>query len=131
MPTAPNDAEVILKLEERALTRWCQGDPSGFLEISARDVVYFDPFQERRVDGLEALTAYYDGLRGKIFAARTEIVRPLVQVLGNAGVLTFQLVSTGSGGEVHRWNCTELYRRDPQGWRIVQTHWSFTAPPAA
>jgi hypothetical protein len=43
--------------------RWCKGDPDGFLEISAPNVVYFDPFLERRIDGLDALTRYYDALR--------------------------------------------------------------------
>jgi ketosteroid isomerase-like protein len=123
-------AQEILRLEEDALARWCRGDPSGFLELSAPDVVYFDPFQPARVDGLAALTAYYDGLRGKISAARWELVRPAVQVIGGAAVLTFQFVSWGAAGEVHRWNCTEVYRRDPAGWRIVQTHWAFTAPAA-
>jgi hypothetical protein len=34
--------DPILTMERQALTRWCNGDPSGFLEISAKDVVYFD-----------------------------------------------------------------------------------------
>lgn len=119
--------QEILRLEEDALARWCRGDPSGFLELSAPDVVYFDPFLPARLDGLAALGAYYEGLRGKISAARWEVVRPLVQVVDRAAVLTFQFVSEGPTGEVHRWNCTEVYRRDPQGWRIVQTHWAFAA----
>jgi hypothetical protein len=122
--------QELLQLEEAALARWCRGDPSGFLELSAPDVVYFDPFLQARLDGLGALTAYYEGLRGKISARRFELVRPLVQVVDRAAVLTFQLVSEGPLGEVHRWNCTEVYRRDPGGWRIVQTHWAFTAPAA-
>jgi hypothetical protein len=122
--------QEILRLEEDALARWCRGDPSGFLEVSAPDVVYFDPFQPARLDGLAALTAYYEGLRGKISAARWELVRPRVQVIDRAAVLTFQFVSEGPAGEVHRWNCTEVYRRDEPGWRIVQTHWAFTAPAA-
>ena len=43
----------IIAMEEAALDRWGKGDPSGFLEISAPDVVYFDPFIEHRLDGLE------------------------------------------------------------------------------
>jgi len=35
-------------------------------------------------------------------------------------------VSYGGNENESRWNCTEVYRRDPVGWRIVQTHWSFT-----
>jgi hypothetical protein len=58
-------AELLL-LERAALKRWCKGDPSGFLELCAKDVVYFDPFLDQRLDGLPALTAYYESLRGKI-----------------------------------------------------------------
>jgi len=126
MEALQTSIDEILGLERRALERWCRGDPSGFLEISASDVAYFDPFLERRVDGLVALTAYYESLRGKIFAQRFEILVPRVQLLGDAGVLTFHFVSHGEPGEVHRWNCTEVYRRGPEGWRIVQSHWSVT-----
>jgi ketosteroid isomerase-like protein len=118
--------EQIIGLEKEALRRWCNGDPSGFLEISAPDVVYFDPFLERRLDGLEALRSYYEGLRGKVRAERFEVLNPVVQSIGGTGaVLTFNFVSSG-GGRESRWNCTEVYRRDGTGWRIVQTHWSFT-----
>lgn len=39
---------TIIDLERGALDRWGRGDPSGFLEISAPDVVYFDPFLKER-----------------------------------------------------------------------------------
>ena len=122
-----SDVEEILGLESQALRRWCNGDPSGFLEISAPDVVYFDPFLESRLDGLEALRSYYEGLRGKIRAERFELLNPLVQRLGDGGaVLTFNFVSYGSDGSEAHWNSTEVYRKDRAGWRIAQTHWSFT-----
>jgi ketosteroid isomerase-like protein len=121
--------QELLELERNALVRWLNGDPSGFLEISAPDVVYFDPYRERRVDGLEALTRIYEELRGKIFAARFEILNPRVQQVGDAAVLTFNFVSYGGNEDAYRWNCTEVYRRDPAGWRIIQTHWSYTWPP--
>jgi len=130
MEVGQTDIDEIIPLEKRALERWCRGDPSGFLEISASDVVYFDPFLDRRLDGLSALTAYYEGLRGKISASRFEVLRPRVQLVGGAAVLTFNFVSYGGSEDVHRWNCTEVYRRDPEGWRIVQTHWSFTGRAA-
>ena len=105
---------------------WGQGDPSGCLEICAPDVVYFDPFLEHRIDGLEALTRYYEGLRGKIHVDTFELLSPIVQVIGDAAILTFNYISfTDKKGE-SRWNCTEVYRRDPVGWRIIHTHWSFT-----
>jgi uncharacterized protein (TIGR02246 family) len=122
-------AADILALETAALRRWCAGDPSGFLEISAPEVTYFDPFLDKRLDGLEALAAYYAAIRGKVSAARFEIVEPQVTMLEPDGaVLAFNFVSSdGSEGRHMRWNCTEVYARKPEGWRIVQTHWSFTA----
>ena len=119
-------AAEIVALETASLERWLSGDPSGFLEISDEDVAYFDPFLERRLDGLVALKNYYEALRGKVSAARFEIVNPKTQVFADAAVLTFNFLSWGGGDEPMRWNCTEVYARRAGAWKIVQTHWSFT-----
>lgn len=125
--TLPSEiAEHIIGLECAALDRWGNGDPSGFLELCAPDVVYFDPSLEHRIDGREALAAYYDALRGKVSVDQYELLNPLVQVIGDAAVLTFNHVSYGENDDAHRWNCTEVYRRSDQGWQIIQTHWSYT-----
>lgn len=115
----------IIALECGALDRWGAGDPSGYLEISALDVTYFDPFLERRVDGHEALSSWYAPLRGTIHIDHYDLMDPKVQVCGEVAVLTFNLVSY-TGATVMRWNCTEVYRLDQAGWRIIQTHWSIT-----
>ena len=118
----------FVSLEEYALTRWCNGDPSGFIEICAADVVYFDPLIDRRIDGLVALGDHYAALRGKIRAERFEIRNPLVQRAGNLAVLTFNFVSFGGNENELRWNCTEVYRLDDDAWKMTQSHWSFTNP---
>ena len=123
----PDIAESIITMERAALDRWAAGDPSGFLEISDPEVVYFDPFQERRVDGLPALTELYNSVRGNVKIDDYELLNPKVQVVGEAAVLTFNFMGR-TGDTVGRWNCTEVYRNTPNGWRIVQTHWSFTKP---
>lgn len=118
-------SSTIISMECAALDRWGHGDPSGFLEITAPDIVYFDPYRAKRVDGLEALTALYKELWGQIQLDRYELLNPLVQIIGDAAVLTFNYVSyTGENEE--RWNCTEVYRRDGDRWQIIQTHWSYT-----
>lgn len=119
-------AEQLVELERTALSRWCHGDPSGFLEISDDEVTYFDPFLARRLDGLAALTSYYEALRGKIRAERFEILDPVVNAAGEMAVLSFNFVSFDARAKPMRWNCSEVYRRRPVGWRIVQTHWSLT-----
>ena len=120
-------AATIIAMERAALDRWGKGDPSGCLELSAPDVVYFDPFQPRRVDGIAALTALYESIRGQVQIDRYELINPKVQLAGDLAVLTFNYVSWAGEKEM-RWNCTEVYRRTTGQWRIIQTHWSFTQP---
>jgi hypothetical protein len=121
-----NASDQIIALERQALDRWGRGDPSGFLEISAPDVVYFDPFLAHRLDGRDALLEYYEGLRGKISVESYELLNPLVQECRGVAVLTFNLVCRTSIGAEMLWNSTEVYRREDAGWRIIQSHWSKT-----
>ena len=118
--------DTIIAMECAALDRWGMGDPSGFLEICAPDVVYFDPNLERRIDGRDALGKYYEAIRGKVFIERYKLLNPLVQRVGDAVVLTFNYVSYGGAEDEYRWNCTEVYGRSGEGWEIIQTHWSYT-----
>jgi hypothetical protein len=122
MDTIPNE---IIAMEKAALTRWGNGDPSGFLEISAPDVVYFNPYLAQRLDGLDALTEDYEALRGTIFFDRFELLNPLVQFVDDMAVLTFNYVSF-KGDKSDLWNCTEVYRQDQGIWKIIQSHWSYT-----
>ncbi len=120
-------AGTIIAMEEAALDRWGKGDPSGFLEISAPDIVYFDPSLDKRLDGLDALKDLYEGIRGKLHVDRYELINPKVQLCSDCAVLTFNYEGH-SGGKVYQWNCTEVYRRQNDRWEIIQTHWSFTKP---
>jgi hypothetical protein len=116
--------EQIIALERSALERWGRGDPTGYLELCAPDVLYFDPFASRRIEGLDALTTYYDGVTGRISIERDEFLDPRVQLVGSeVAVLTFTYVSFGSEGRMH-WYCTEVFRRDRGRFRLIHTHWS-------
>ena len=121
--------EKIIGIEKVALERWGRGDPEGFLEVSADDVVYFDPYVEKRVDGKTALRERYQVIWGKIRVDRFEMKDPKVQVCGDAAVLTFNHVSYVDDRQV-RWNCTEVYRKREDDWWIIQSHWSYTCHPA-
>jgi ketosteroid isomerase-like protein len=124
------DAEAILAVERAAFERWAKGDLEGFLEASDEAVTYFDPFLEKRLDGLEALRALYANYMGKVEVERWEMANPHVEVAGDMGVLTFNFVSYNKDRTV-RWNTTEVYRRRNGEWKIVHTHWALTQPRLA
>jgi ketosteroid isomerase-like protein len=120
-------------MEQGALDRWGKGDPQGYLDIMDTDFTYFDPVQEKRLDGLERLKEFLRPFVGKIRIDRYEMIGPKVQHDGNVAVLTFNLVSynkksDGSEKVAARWNSTEVYRRTDGNWRIIHSHWSYIKP---
>jgi ketosteroid isomerase-like protein len=122
-------SETIIALEKGALEKWNQGDPSGYLDLSADDVTYFDPSIEQRLDGLDKLKKYYGPIKGQIHVSKYEMLNPNVTATNDMAVLTFNLLSY-KDENVSKWNCTEVYRLEPNGhWKIVHTHWSFFIKP--
>lgn len=111
---------TIIQTERAALD-----DNSGqrFIELSLPDVVYIDPDLAQPIYGREALRTYYtSGPVGAPDPGKMTNVR--VQLIGEeAAVLTFNYV--GQRTPRTGWNCTEVYRKTPTGWRIMQTHWSY------
>jgi ketosteroid isomerase-like protein len=128
-----SDAHAIIAMERAALDRWGAGDPRGYLELMAAEVTYFDPVQERRLDGLLAVTAMLESWTGKIRVDRYDLIDPMVQRHGDAAVLTFNLVSYRRRPDrtehaIAHWNSTEVYARIDGAWRIIHSHWSFVKP---
>jgi ketosteroid isomerase-like protein len=122
-------SETIIALEKGALEKWNQGDPSGYLDLSADDLTYFDPSIEQRLDGLDNLKKYYEPIKGQIQVTKYEMVNPTVTATNDMAVLTFNLHSY-KAENVSKWNCTEVYRLEPNGkWKIVHTHWSSLIKP--
>ncbi|MGH3983434.1 MAG: YybH family protein [Pseudonocardiaceae bacterium] len=118
-------AATLMAMERAALDRWSKGDPFGFLEISASDVVYFDPYLDRRIDR-EELNRHYEALRGKVTNKGYEMIDPKVQKIGNVAVLTYNYVVHELNGDKSGMNVTEVFRNDGDRWKIIHTHLSFT-----
>ncbi len=123
-----NLGAIIIAMEKAALEKWNQGNPSGYLDIYAEDITYFDPFQEKRFDGFEKMKVFYESLQGMSQVENYEMIDPVVQIAGEAAVLSYNLLSY-SGSETFHWNCTEVYRQQPdKQWKIIHNHWSLVKP---
>lgn len=134
LPSASQgNADEVIALEKGALDRWASGDVHGFLSLYADDITYFDPTQERRIEGTAALRATYEPLQGKFKVDRYEMLLPKVQRSGNVAVLTYMIQNyakqpDGTEKPTSRWNVTEVFRRDEARWRTIHSHFSFTKP---
>ncbi len=103
-------AELIIAMEKAALDRWYKGDPDGYLEIyDEKDLSYFDPQREKRLDGFLNVKAFYDSIKGLVSADKYEILNPLVQVSKDTATLSYNLVAY-VGQAVHKWNLSSVFK---------------------
>lgn len=126
-------SDDVIAIERAALDRWGKGDPQGFLTTYAPGITYFDPMQDRRIDGLSSMQALLEPVAGTFRVDRYEMLHPRVQRHGEVAVLTYQLVNyekrpDGSDHPTTRWNSTAVFHRLDGKWRTIHSHWSFTAP---
>ena len=120
----------LMALELGAMGRWHKGDPWGFTDISAPEVTYFDPGTPQRINGLEALLIEYGQRESLIYYDLMDFIEPQVRFGGDLAVLYYRYLSTwvnpdGVIAQRTPWNCSEVYQRMDEGWRIIHTHWSF------
>ena len=130
-----SELDQIIELESEALNRWGKGDPAGFLELYGKEVTYFDPSTEIRIDGQQAMVDYYRPWTGVIQIVRFEMLNPLVVIDGKMALLTYNLVNYVEGEDGvetvgSRWNSTTVFRKENDTWRSIHSHWSFTRHPA-
>jgi len=128
--------EELIALERSALDRWIKLDPEGYFALYSSDITYFDPYTEKRVDGLDALQAQLEPMKTvkpPFHDPRYEILDPKVQRVDDVAVLTFNLVNYGKIQDqpesvLARWNSTEVYAQLHGKWKIVHSHWSYIKP---
>jgi hypothetical protein len=118
-------AREVLALERTALDGWQVGNPDPLLAISDPEITYFHVVTDKRLEGLPALKALFEGYRGRPLFDSYEMEAPRVQAGGDTAILTYTLVRH-LGAATTRWNSTQVYQRKKEGWRIVHSHWSAT-----
>jgi ketosteroid isomerase-like protein len=121
-------AREILALERGAMDGWLVGNPEPALALLDPDVTYFHYPLQRRLQGVPAVKTLFEPYRGRPLFDTYEIADPVVQVAGEAAILTYQLLSH-RGETTERWNSTEVFEKKNDGWRIVHAHWSRVQQP--
>lgn len=120
-------AREILALERKAMDGWKVGNPDPTLAMSDPEITYFHVVTNKRLDGLPALQALFEGYRGRPLFDSYEMAELKVQTSGDTAILTYFLVMH-AGAATTRWNATQVYQRKKEGWRVIHSHWSATKP---
>ena len=134
VPTEDELRREIVALEQAALNRWNQGDPTGYLDAYAPEVSYFDPTTGKRIDGIEAMRYHFAPLVGKVKVERYDMQNIIAKPYRDTVVLSYNLYNTGAmfdGKPVdpnRPWNSTKVYARINGQWKIVHDHWSYIKP---
>jgi ketosteroid isomerase-like protein len=128
---ATDARDQIISCEKGLLDKWADGNVLGYTDAMAADGTYFDDIgASERLRGREAIRAYAEALSGQIPPHRYEMVDPVVQMIGDVGVLTFRYhPSSRDGTPLTPWRATTVYRREGAGWSQVHAHWSIQKTP--
>jgi ketosteroid isomerase-like protein len=125
------EKDIIVK-ERQILDEWGKGRTMVFPENSEAEITYFDPSLEKRIDGINQFTELLKPIENKFTIDRYEMINPKVQVHGEIAVLSYNLVNYSKNSEgvekKFSWNCTEVYKKRKEDWKIIHSHWSFTQP---
>ena len=124
-PAAPLERELIA-IERASMDGWLKGDSAPMLSAADPDITLFHIMTLQRADGLDAVKALYTPYAGRPLFDSYQIDNPKVQAGGDMAVLSYQLV-TQNGQTTRRYNATEVFRKQPAGWRIVHSHFSASA----
>ena len=114
-----SDRAVIEALSAAYTSAVQAGDPAAVSALHADDAILHPP-NEPSVQGREAIDAYF----ARIHAEPVDLTYVTENVVVSAsGDMAYE-VGTWEGGKY-----LSIYRRTPDGWKIVADSWSTDAPP--
>ena len=108
-----------------------QSDPSVYVAMYADRATSFDPWSKGRKDDA-AVAENLMSLTGTIPHLGYDLVRPRVDLVGDAAVFTFELDAKDlrTGETVGLWNATQVHDLATEDAKLVHAHWSYAVPPA-
>jgi len=124
-PVAEEAQAAIWEKIQSANSRWASGDPMGFLEVSAPDITWSEPFTpQNRVKGYDALKTFLEGFKGKIPPHKHELLDPMFQFYNDIVIVTYLYQATVEEEISNPWKVTAVYRYLDDDWLAVHENWS-------
>ena len=132
-----NDQAAIRSLIDRYANAADTADPAVVSQVwsNSPEVTFIEPLGNLR--GIDQVKSFYTQVMGGMFTDRHLVTKNVaIHVDGDSAwsefdwEFTAKLKSNGSSVDT-RGSETQIYRREPNGWRIVHVHYSAAPAPAA
>jgi ketosteroid isomerase-like protein len=124
-PTVDEAKVAIMQKIKSANDRWASGDPMGFLECAAQDIVWLDDLgAQKPVCGYEALGKYLETFKGQIYPHEHELLDTLFQPYDDIVIVTYCYQAISDEEPANPWKVTSVYRYQDGDWSSVHENWS-------
>ena len=125
MPTQDEAKTAIWQKIAAANDRWAAGDPMGFTECAATDIIWSDDLgAQNRVIGDEALKTYLEAFIGQIPPHEHVLIDPVFQFYDDVVVVSYRYQGTFEGEAAAPWKVTSVYRYADGDWLSVHENWT-------
>ncbi len=125
MPTQDEAQTAIWQKITAANDKWAAGDPMGFTECAAPDIIWSDDLgAQNRVIGYEALNSYLEAFKGQIPAHQHVLIDPVFQFYDDVVVVSYRYQGTFEGEAAAPWKVTSVYRYADGDWLSVHENWT-------
>ncbi len=126
LPTQDEAKAAVWEKIQMANDKWAAGDPMGFIECAAKDIIWSDDLgAQNRVIGYDALITYLEGFKGQIPPHQKELIEPVFQFYDDIVVVSYRYQGTFEGEEpVAPWKITSVYRYADGQWLSVHENWT-------
>jgi hypothetical protein len=125
MPTAEEAKAVVMEKITLAAEKWSKGEPTGYADCAAKDIVWLDELDALKpISGSAALKKYLANFKGQIPAHEFELLDPLFQVYDDIVIVTYRYQGIFEGEPGEPWKVTSVYRYIDGDWFSVHENWS-------
>ena len=125
LPTQDEARAVIWGKITAANDKWAAGDPMGFTECAAPDIIWSDDLgAQNRVTGYEGLRTYLEAFKGQIPPHKHVLIDPVFQFYDDIVIISYRYQGTFEEEAGAPWKVTSVYRYEDGDWLSVHENWT-------
>lgn len=125
VPSQEEAEAAVMEKIQTANTKWASGDPLGFYDNSAEDIVWIDDLgPSKRVIGREALKPYLEGFKGVVPPHKHELYDFNFQHFGDIVIANYYYQGTLEGEKAPPWKAVSIFSYSDGDWYSVHENWT-------